>query len=203
MTSASLATRRSGEFWRQLVTWAFSVLAAVRFTFSIGDGWSLWRVVAIVVIVMVGLALAWFIWLDERRRSPVVAAPPDQLEAANKRWLAEQGRVLIVTRDMTWSFGNDVREALLRKAQSGELTIYASRQTEELTDLQRAGATVRIAAHVPKVRFTILRRGASDERVLVHRQRKGVVEFFEVHPGDFPAYGLTQDLVELLEGGAP
>jgi hypothetical protein len=202
MTTAGVLRARSGEFWRQLATWTFSVLAALRFTSSIGHGWSLWRVSAMVVIVIAGLALAWFIWLDERRRSPVVAAPPKQLEAANKRWLSEQGRVLIVTRDMTWSLGEDVREALHRKARSGDLTIYASRQTDELSALQLAGATVRISTNVPKVRFTILRWGASDERALVHRQRKGIVEFFEVHPGDFPAYGLTQDLVELLERGA-
>ena len=70
--------------------------------------------------------------LTNKEGKSIFRQEPKDLEATNRRWLSEQGRVLIITRDMSWSFGTDVMEALIRKATSGELTIYASRETDQL-----------------------------------------------------------------------
>jgi hypothetical protein len=191
--------KRSAEYWRQVAALAFSVLAGVKVALGLGGSTAWWNVVlACVVVALAGLAYR-YVREEERRRSPVASGMPAAIADANKKWLGESGRVLIVTRDMSWVINDEVETALHRKASNGDLTIFAWRNAPLFDALRAAGADIHIlAGNPPSVRFTILRSGASDQRVLVHRQKQGVVEFFEVGPSDFPTYGLARDVIDLL-----
>lgn len=192
--------RRSAEYWRQVAALAFSVLAGVKIALGLGGSTTWWNIVlACVVVALAGLAYR-YVREEERSRAPVAVGSPAAIADANKKWLGEHGRVLIVTRDMSWVIDDEVETALQRKAASSDLTIFAWRRVPLFDSLGAAGADIHIlAGNPPRVRFTILRWGASDQRVLVHRQKRGgVVEFFEIGPSDFPTYGLTRDVVDLL-----
>lgn len=192
--------RRTPEYWRQVAALVFSALAGVKVVLSLGGGGVAWWKITLSCAIVALAALAYrYVWHEEKKRAPVAAGRPDALVPKNREWLAEQGRMLIVTRDMSWSVDPAISAALFAKAENGELMIFAWQQTPFLQELRERGADVyTLDGSPPQVRFTVLRWGASDERVLVHRQVRGEVEFFEIGPTDFPAYGLTRDVVDLL-----
>ena len=191
---------RSAEYWRQLATLLFSLLAGTKAVLSFDSGHiSPWQVAAIALLVIVAGQAHRHIWHEELKRSPVAAGLPEDLVDANLRWVSEPGRMVIVTRDMSWSMAGGVADALHKKAERGEITVFAWESTAALISLKSAGAQVNImTGSPPTVRFTVLRWGTSDERVLVHRQARGRVEFYEVSSVDFPAFWLAQDLLVQL-----
>lgn len=194
-----VSRRRTAEYWRQVAALLFSTLAGARLISTVGTGMWWWKTPAIGVIALVAVLALRHTVSEERKRSPVVAGLPSELRSANARWLSEHGRVVVVTRDMSWVIDEEVRAALSRKAASGELLVFATASTPELAELATAGADVRILHGIPPTtRFTVLRWGTTDARVLVHRQVRGVVEFYERTPSDFAEYWLALDVVDLL-----
>jgi hypothetical protein len=62
------------------------------------------------------------------------------------------------------------------------------------------GATVILRRDVPGVRFTALRFGTADCRMLVHHQKGKDVHFRQYSRSDFPVYWLCQDLISSYLG---
>lgn len=190
----SRVLRRTQEFWRQVVAISLAWIAGVKALDSILED-SRWMLLASMLLTWLTLAGLHFAWVDERRRSPVLVAPPTDLVSPNLKWLSEQGKVVVVTRDMSWAVDPDLTSVLRTKAGHGDLVILASRRTQSLDELLAAGAQVVIDPALPSVRFTVLRYGAADARVLVHRQVRGEVEFREFGAQAFPVFHLCMDLV--------
>lgn len=186
---------RSSEFWRQLIAISLGLLAGAKAITSFQSGLHVWQIMALAVLVVVTIGASKFAWKDERRRAPLLSKPPVELVVHNIGWLSEQGHVVVVTRDMSWASDPDLEELLLKKADAGDLTIVAGKPTKRLSELKQRGAMVKIRHDLPKVRFTALRFGTTDCRVLVHQQVKGRVQFREYAQGDFPVYWLCLDLI--------
>ena len=119
-----------------------------------------------------------------------------------KRWVANEGRVVVFTNDMSWADHGDVQQALLRKAQAGDLRICAPKPSERVGQLMAQGAKVSYydqVNFVPQSRFTIIRHGRSDSVVAIGRNVDGVHVIEEFAVGAHPAYALASDLVDLVE----
>lgn len=185
---------RSNEFWRQVVAVLLAWLAGLRALDSWLSG-SAWMIIAGGLLTLVTLAGLRFTWSDERKRSPLLVAAPMDLVAQNVKWLSEQGTIVIVTRDMSWTLDAKLQDAVRTKASNEDLVLIAAKISPWLQELKELGAQVVLTRTLPNVRFTVLRYGTSDARVLVHRQVRGLVEFREFTPQEFPTFSLCLDIV--------
>jgi hypothetical protein len=150
------------------------------------------------VLSAVTVAAVRYAWLDEKKHGPLMVKSPHDLLPENKKWLAESGHLVIVTRDMSWILDDTLNELVTAKAANGDLTIVAARRTAAFQAWEALGATLVFEPRVPSVRFAVLRYGTSDARVLITRQRRGAVEVREYAPHDFPVYGLCMDILKGL-----
>jgi membrane protein implicated in regulation of membrane protease activity len=202
MTAWHWLTRRTAEFWRETLTISFSFLAGVTATRALHPSdWTWWQSVLVAILSFLTVAGLRHVWRSEKRRAPALVGRETVIASANTRWLRHQGQVVVLTRDMTWNLDEFGAHALRDKARASELTIYVRNPSSLTRELGHLGARIvsyETLGWMPHVRFTILRHGASDAKVLIHRQRSGDVEFFEYEEGDFPAYWLAQDLADLL-----
>lgn len=117
-------------------------------------------------------------------------------------WLKNGGRVVIVSRDMTWLTDHPGLPALLeQKATAGELELVLPNPTDVATALQAKGAVLHCYSGrtpVPKVRFTFTHFGQSGTRVALGR-RDGpnhVVRILSHRDG--VSYDLAEDLLNTL-----
>jgi hypothetical protein len=156
------------------------------------DGWA---TSAILALSAVTVAAVRYAWLDEKKHGPLMVKSPHDLLPENKKWLAESGHMVIVTRDMSWILDEALNELVSAKAANGDLTIVAARRTAAFQAWEALGATIALEPQPPSVRFAVLRHGTSDARVLITRQRRGAVEVREYTPDDFPVYGLCMDIL--------
>ncbi len=198
----TLFVRRSNEFWRQIVAVFLAWAAGVKSLESL-MGRSGWTLLFAVLLSVLGFAGLRFAWIDERKRSPIAIATPEELVEWNLGWAQEQGKMVVITRDMSWVLSDELKELLRKKASEGDLVVIARAKTAWLSELEGVGAQIVETGTTPRVRFTVLRFGASDARVLVHRQNKGRVEFREIHSNEFPAFALCMDEVDALVKEVP
>ena len=187
---------RSGEFYRQIIALLLGWGTAMKAVESLDSAPAYLRLVAAVTFSLLTLGGLWYAWRDEKKRTPRALKSPQELVSDNHLWLAEQGRVVIVTRDLTWTMDGKLRELVHAKAEQDALTIVASRRTAELEEFAKAGVDVRIHKRVPSVRFAVLRYGTADSRVLVTRQVRGLIEVREYEYSDFPVHQACMDLVD-------
>lgn len=194
--------RRTAEYWRQLATIVFAVIAGLKSIESLSPtNWTWWQSAMTGVLVFLATAGHSYIWREEKRRAPAVVATPEIMAHWNKSWLGEQGYVCIVTRDGSWFLDGESSRLLDEKAGTGNLTVLAAVVTPHISRLRELGACVIDYSSldwIPRVRFSVLRWGASDATVLIYRQHHGSIEVFERSTSDYPEYWLASDMVELL-----
>ncbi|MFJ2110304.1 hypothetical protein ACIOHH_37830 [Streptomyces microflavus] len=195
-------TNRTAGYWRELVTLAFSLLAGIRAIQSFHSGnWELWQTLLVSALTFLCLASYRQVWSSERRNSPAVVGSGDTIARANYAWLKQPGRMVVLTRDMSWFLDSASNGALKEKAESGELTLLVAVESANVRQLASLGAEIinyGSFGFTPKVRCTILRYGASDSKILIHKQKDGKIFFYESIPEDFPDYWLAQDLVDSI-----
>ncbi len=191
---------RSNEFHRQWITLGLGLATGVKAITSFESLSVLWK--ALLLFLLTGLTIGGLVlaWKDEKRRTPLRHKRPEELVADNEEWLAEQGHIAILTRDLSWVMSDRLEALLVEKAQQGSLSIIASRRSDHLLKLQQAGALVLFRKRVPRVRFAALRYGTSDCRILITRQVRGKVEVREYEQQDFPTYQMCLDLLDELLG---
>ncbi len=189
----------SAAFWREVIAIALAWAGIITAIYpALSD--SFWFPTLLATVSGFSLAGIVLAVKDEQPRQPVASGKPEEIIEYNEQWLAEQGAVVVVTRDMSWILSGNVKSLLEKKASGGDLTLIAASQSPTLESLQNLGAQVIFAQRVPRVRFTVLRYGSSDARVLVHRQISGKVVFHEYDRTAFPIYDLCMDLIsEFLE----
>lgn len=198
--------RRTAEYWRQLATMVFAVIAGLKAIQSLRtQQWTWWQTVLAAVVIFLAVASYSQAWKEEKRRAPLLVATTDKMAAANRVWLGQQGYVCILTRDGSWFLDGESSRMLDDKARTGNLTIFAALVTPQIRRLGEIGATVvdySSLGWVPRVRFSVLRWQAFDATALIYRQRHGLIEVFERTLSDYPDYWLACDIMELLQRSA-
>jgi hypothetical protein len=180
---------------------AFGSLIALVLAFhQAGTPPSTVEVVAIVVfVVFTGFAVVGDV-RDFRERRPHVFRSRGR---ANRYWwrrIHAAGRVVLLTRDMTWADEPMVR-LLTEKARRGEVTIVLPRPIPLTDELAAEGATVVVypgLGFAVQSRFVTLNADQSDSTVLIGRQRGVRDEVQEFGAGDYPVFFLTEDVRRLL-----
>jgi len=194
--------RRTAEYWRELATVVFAVVAGLKAIQSLSPtSWTWWQSTMVGVLIFLAIAGHSYAWREEKRRAPAVVATPETMAHSNKSWLGEQGYMCIVTRDGSWFLDGESSRLLDEKAKTGNLTILAAVVTPRIARLRELGARVidySLLDWIPRVRFSVLRFGASDATILIYRQHHGSIEVFERSISDYPEYWLAYDMVELL-----
>jgi hypothetical protein len=122
---------------------------------------------------------------------------------ANRYWrrrIQAAGRVVIVTRDMSWA-DDQMKSVLTAKAQRGELGIILPAAIPLTDELAALGAAVHVyppLGFTPLSRFVTLNADQADPTVLIGRQR-GVEDVAqEYRVADYPVFFLTEDVRRLL-----
>lgn len=118
-----------------------------------------------------------------------------------KKWVGQQGRTVILTRDMSWSNTKDVQQILKAKAQSNELTILIETKTELTKELEEFGGNiVEYGRHgfVPRTRLTVCDYERHGSRIAVATKKSGKHIISELDEDNEPAFSLAHDLVRIL-----
>ena len=116
------------------------------------------------------------------------------------KWIKNGGRVVIWTRDMSWTNDEEINQLLIRKAQAKELIICLPRNIEKSDALKQHGAEV-IAygtLDAPATSFTITNYGRGGSRVAVGRPSGKLHVIQEFSQGEHPAFHMAEDLVRLV-----
>lgn len=116
-------------------------------------------------------------------------------------WLAQGGRAVIFTHNLTWGENKKIKDLLRSKAEHNELTICLPKKTTLVEELERIGAEVCVYPeldHTPQASFTIVRKGRLDSRVAVGRRMKNkhVIEEFAL--GEHPVFHVANDLTDII-----
>lgn len=117
------------------------------------------------------------------------------------RWISTGGRVVIFTRDMSWANEPRIKDLLLNKARSEELTICLPDPIPLSQELEAAGASIATYAgvgHVPLSRFTIINADRMDAHVAIGRRIKNRHVIEEYSAGSHPVFAVAKDLVEIV-----
>lgn len=175
-------------------------------------------ILVVVLVAGVGLVVEMVAFLSERPRRFKDAA---RINGFMHRWIAQEGKVLIFTRDMTWVSDNvhvsrlrrlfdvlrdgerqTIKGLLLKKAKRGDLIVCLPQRTELSDELEANGAQVVAYPELglsPEARFTIVRHDRHDAQVAIGRhdgQRHRVETFAK---GQHPAFALANDLARYVE----
>jgi hypothetical protein len=125
-----------------------------------------------------------------------------QIKRYMERWIAQGGRTVIMSRDMSWADEDATKRLLRKKAEHGELVLCLQRDSEQLKYLRDAGATLSTYGHLdftPRSRFTIIDFEKDGARVAIGVRDKGVQVIQEYQSGSHPLYSVAEDLVRLIQ----
>jgi len=104
---------------------------------------------------------------DHWQRLPKRCATDAEINDYMFRWISKAGRAVVFTRDHTWALRDGrIKELLLAKAKSHELTMCLPKHTDLTRELKTAGAEILVyerLKYTPKARFTIIKDGRGAE----------------------------------------
>jgi len=138
---------------------------------------------------------------EYRRSSQRVCKSEHDIAEYMHRWINQDGRAAVFSRNMTWASRPRLRALLLQKALNKELVLILPQPTDLSEELRGHGAEVVYYPRLnysPMSRFTIVRLGREDARVAVGRTVKGRHTISEYSMGEHSAYAMAQDLVNIL-----
>jgi hypothetical protein len=117
------------------------------------------------------------------------------------KWISQQGRTVIFSRDLSWGDEYNSKTALMKKARAGDLKIFLHQKTALSDALEGEGAEIVVYGetdHEPKSRFTIVGFGKEGARLAVGTQRGGKPIVYEFESGEDPVFALAEDYAKLL-----
>jgi hypothetical protein len=163
--------------------------------------WWHWALIGFAVTLSLFLVARQII--DYLRSAPKTYRNAARINRYMRRWVSAGGRVVILSRDMSWAGDATTTTVLRRKPENHELTIFVEKEIPLTDDLKRRGAqiyTYQRLGHVPRSRFTIVDYGREGARVAVGARLGGrhVIEEFE--SGSHPFFAVAEDLIKFLEG---
>jgi hypothetical protein len=115
------------------------------------------------------------------------------------KWLSSGGRSAVFSRDLSWA-DKEVDDLLQKKAQKGELIIFAGRRTDMLAGLVNLGAEVYDYSSLnfePRARFTIVDYGKEGARLAIGFPEDSTHVIYEYGPRSQAMMALAVDLVSL------
>jgi len=139
---------------------------------------------------------------DHWQRLPKRCATDAEINDYMFRWISKAGRAVVFTRDHLGLLRDGrIKELLLAKAKSHELTMCLPKHTDLTRELKTAGAEILVyerLKYTPKARFTIIKDGRGAEaQVAIGKNVKGIHMIEDFPVGD-PVFSVCSDLVEIL-----
>lgn len=155
-----------------------------------------WLALSIVVITL--LLQIWKIIFD-----PTRTICRNVLEVNRKMLsiVAEDGNTCILSRNLSWADGQGLMDALLRKAKSGDLTLFVNQENKASSKLKEAGAKVVLyKGSIPKCRFTIKGHGSAHSRLYIAKANSPSHHVIHLHSEkDDVTLRLAEDLIHMLD----
>lgn len=161
--------------------------------------WWHWLLVAFAIIACFLLILREIV--AHMRSVPKTYRSPRKINLYMRKWVSSGGRVVIFSRDMSWTDDEATRQVLREKAGRNELTICLEHPIRFTNELRQQGAqivTYGALGHVPLSRFTIVDFGREGARVAVGVKVGNDLVIQEFRSGDHPFFAVAEDLVKLL-----
>lgn len=130
-----------------------------------------------IIIVAIGITSFGFLFYDYYRESQtneIVCHSNDEIIEAMKRIIKMQGKICIMSRDLTW-VNTEVEACICAKAQS--VLIFAEKESDLTNRLISAGVTVKYYGFLnfePKTRFTMIRYNKSNPQVAIANTQNSV-----------------------------
>jgi hypothetical protein len=147
------------------------------------------------------LFLIFFEIRDYRNKRTLSFDPEDpRIAEFMGDWVRKGGRVVIATRDMSWA-RDDLREQLFSKATTGALSLVLPKEIPLAQELKRAGADVYTYPDLDcelQSRFTIVNYKSQGAEVAIGRRYRGKHQIEQFSDGDHPAFGLAEDLIDVI-----
>ncbi|MCW3106589.1 MAG: hypothetical protein JWQ09_1095 [Segetibacter sp.] len=116
-------------------------------------------------------------------------------------WISNIGRIVIFTRDMTWTDEKRIKDKLIEKSRNDELIVCMPKANEFANELKGHGANIIEYSNLnyqPQSRFTIVQYGRNDAKVAIGKTYSKYHLIEEFHNGDHPLFHVAQDLVNIL-----
>jgi hypothetical protein len=159
--------------------------------------------VVLLTITAIGILfmIYWDIYSYIRRR-PKLYRTIKQIDQYMHAWIAQRGRVLIFTRDMSWATSKEIKQLLMDKSSRRELEICLPEPIPLTTELAAAGAEIHTYMSFndsPYSRFTIIRYGKDDARIAIGRDVDGFHQIDEYSFGSDPVFSIAYDLVKIVK----
>jgi hypothetical protein len=154
----------------------------------------------IACLVLFGLSSAGIIIYDYKNR-PKRYKNAEEINEYMFRWISNIGRIVIFTRDMTWTNEQRIKDKLIEKSRNKELIVCMPKANEFANELKEKGASIVEYNHLnfePQSRFTIVQYGRNDAKVAIGKSYKKYHLIEEFENGDHPLFHVAQDLVNIL-----
>lgn len=161
--------------------------------------WWHWLLIAFAITACLLLALREVV--DYRKFAPKIYRSPKKIKSYMHQWVSSAGRVVIFSRDMSWTDDTNIRQLLLEKASRNELTVcleHAIPLTDELCKNGAGIVTYGALGHIPRARFTIVDFGREGARVAVGVKVGNDHVIQEFRSGHHPFFAVAEDLVKFL-----
>ena len=161
--------------------------------------WWHWLLIAFAIIACFLLTLREI--AAHLRSAPKTYRSPRKINSYMHKWVSSGGRVVIFSRDMSWTDDEAIRQVLMKKARRNELTVCLEHTIRLTDELRRQGARIVTSGalgHVPRSRFTIVDFGREGARVAVGVKVGNDHVIQEFRSGDHPFFAVAEDLVKLL-----
>lgn len=119
-----------------------------------------------------------------------------------RNWIGQNGRIVILTRDMSWADDLVTKNGLREKARRNELTICQPTKTNFSTELEQLGAEIYDYSNlgfVPQSRFTFIRYNTVSSKVAIGKTDTNHIHYIKEHSHGEMEYFLAEDLVNLIK----
>jgi hypothetical protein len=158
----------------------------------------------LLLVTLVAQAFAFGVEVaDYWRSAPKSYRSQAKINAYMRKLVSSAGRVVIFSRDLSWTGDESTKNLLLQKAGKNELTIFVERPIPFTRELSKRGARIipyEALKHVPRSRFTIMDFDREGARVAIGTKQGDahVIQCFR--NGSDPMFALAEDMVKLLTG---
>lgn len=124
----------------------------------------------LIIVGMLCLALLLFSIYKEKKNvqtNEIICTNNDQIKEEMKNLIKMQGRICIMSRDLTW-VDDRIRKCIIEKKSS--ILIFAEHKTDLTNKLEEIGVDIRYygkTGFIPNTRFTVIRYNKSDRQVAI------------------------------------
>lgn len=153
---------------------------------------------ALAVVILISMIQIWKVIFDPEK---TICRGDLEINQKMLSIVEEAGNTCILSRNLSWANGHGIMDALLRKAKSGDLTLFIHQENKETRKLTSSGArVVPYKGVIPKCRFTIKGYGGANSRLYIAKANSPDHHIIFRHSDkDDVTLRLAEDLVRILE----